>query len=690
MENIVEFKFDKISDLGDLSFRGNERSEIISAESTEYITLISGSLSFVTLSAMASSLVSNTNQVHFASVLAMDNSEMIAMFEALVASGLNGFLGCMSDIFESSLIEFYQNASVRDDKFVSTVQGKLVEISEEVFSRTFQLPVKGLIDIHEVSKDLIFDARTEFSLNGEQLTTSCKKRELKIEYMLLSDIVANRLRLRRLAFLTSLNKDIAAKEENVLTWAETDSVQVALQRKVYILAKYRESLLRKFLESRKANICSGQPRSVMALRIIELLSDAHSTSVKHFLMQRQAHGLQCTNPCCSMLSEDVLYCGFYIPRNHKIFVSTCWLRLLRRIGDVWVVEDGYDRWVYEDKTPVSQLLYSMFGCLRPVGSSNVCTDIIPTGPVLGDFSIPRRFVDNVSYRIQKLDSALPFFSAQISPVVDISSSPKDFVPSYPNQSSSSASSMHLTDDIPQGTTTAVGSTPDVAQFSLPFAVSDSFNDLRTSMSRIISLQSKESRRLDDSHKEVLDKIKQLEKTILDSFYQQNQVFHRLITGIRQEAHNDTNVLSHGLKVVRTQTAILTTDQEDANKEAKEQKAIIKDMDERLATLRREQLDFRAQAQENYNNLSSQLGELVAYINRGNDKKGEESSSRRPQPPPDDQNRPTGGNARRGGGGGGSGGSGRRDDRKGPSTKRGSGRSGAGGPYKKNAEWWLYG
>ncbi|KZV44508.1 hypothetical protein F511_24257 [Dorcoceras hygrometricum] len=299
---------------------------------------------------MASSLVSNTSQVHFASVLAMDNAEMVAMIEALVASGLNDFMGCMSDISETTLIEFYQNASIRDGKVVSTVQGKLVEISEEVFAPTFQLPVEGLIDINEVPKDLIFDARTEFSFTGEQLTTSCKKRELKIEY--------------RLLIFQSLNKDIAAKEENVLTWEETDSVQVALQRKVYILAK-----------------------------------------------------------------------------NHKIIISTCWLRLLRRIGDVWVVEDGYDRWVHEDETPVSQLL---------------------------------------------------------------------------------------------------------------------------------------------------------------------------------------------------------------------------------------------------------LGELVAYINRGNDKKGEESSRRRPQPPPDDQNRPSGGNANRGGGGGGSGGSGRRDDRKGSSTKRGSGSSSAGGSYKKNAEWWLYG
>ncbi|KZV21966.1 hypothetical protein F511_41684 [Dorcoceras hygrometricum] len=81
---------------------------------------------------MASSLISNTNQVHFASVLAMDNAGMVAMFEALVASGLNDFLGSMSDIFETALVEFYQNSSVRDGKVISTVQRKLVEISEEL------------------------------------------------------------------------------------------------------------------------------------------------------------------------------------------------------------------------------------------------------------------------------------------------------------------------------------------------------------------------------------------------------------------------------------------------------------------------------------------------------------------------------------------------------------------------------
>ncbi|KZV47931.1 hypothetical protein F511_20539 [Dorcoceras hygrometricum] len=153
---------------------------------------------------MASSLVSNTNQVHFASVLAMDNSEMVAMFEALVASGLNGFLG---------------------------FQGKMVEISEEVFARTFQLPVEGLIDIHEVPKELIFYARTEFSLTGEQLSTSCKKRELKIEYRLLSDIVAKSITVKAGSF------DVVTHERFLLMTAIFGGVSVNWGRLLFKISR---------------------------------------------------------------------------------------------------------------------------------------------------------------------------------------------------------------------------------------------------------------------------------------------------------------------------------------------------------------------------------------------------------------------------------------------------------------------
>ncbi|KZV17417.1 splicing factor 3B subunit 1-like [Dorcoceras hygrometricum] len=77
-----------------------------------------------------------------------------------------------------------------DDKVVSTVQGKSVEFTGEVFAGTFELSTEGLTDMSDVPKDLVFDARTAFSYDGEQLNTSCKKREMKFEFHLLNDILA--------------------------------------------------------------------------------------------------------------------------------------------------------------------------------------------------------------------------------------------------------------------------------------------------------------------------------------------------------------------------------------------------------------------------------------------------------------------------------------------------------------------
>ncbi|KZV25812.1 splicing factor 3B subunit 1-like [Dorcoceras hygrometricum] len=65
---------------------------------------------------MASSLINNSIQVYFDSVLEMEHEGMVAMFEALLLSGLSGFLGCSSAIYEAALVEFFHNASVMDEQ----------------------------------------------------------------------------------------------------------------------------------------------------------------------------------------------------------------------------------------------------------------------------------------------------------------------------------------------------------------------------------------------------------------------------------------------------------------------------------------------------------------------------------------------------------------------------------------------
>ncbi|KZV32185.1 hypothetical protein F511_19886 [Dorcoceras hygrometricum] len=116
---------------------------------------------------MAASFYSNSIHVDFNSVLGMDEPGMVSMFQALVESGLQGFLGCTVVVYEEALVEFFANGTVRDGLVVSSVNGVVVEISEEWFAESFELPIDGLGDLSEIPKMRFFDARSIVSLSGE-------------------------------------------------------------------------------------------------------------------------------------------------------------------------------------------------------------------------------------------------------------------------------------------------------------------------------------------------------------------------------------------------------------------------------------------------------------------------------------------------------------------------------------------
>ncbi|KZV51203.1 hypothetical protein F511_08705 [Dorcoceras hygrometricum] len=145
---------------------------------------------------MASSLYSNAQHVDFDSVLGMDDPGMVSMFEALMASGLRGFLGCPAVVYEYALFDFFENASVRNGVVFSTVGGQIVKISEKLFAESFELPVDGLGDLSEMPKDAIFYARSIVSLSGEQINLSGRKNQMKMPYRLLCDIVAKAISVK--------------------------------------------------------------------------------------------------------------------------------------------------------------------------------------------------------------------------------------------------------------------------------------------------------------------------------------------------------------------------------------------------------------------------------------------------------------------------------------------------------------
>ncbi|KZV57307.1 hypothetical protein F511_22756 [Dorcoceras hygrometricum] len=179
--------------------------------------------------------------------------------------------------------------------------------------------------------------------------------------------------------------------------------------------------------------------------------------------------------------------------------------------------------------------------------------------------------------------------------------------------------------------------------SLPAAttpdVTNALNQLRASIDQI--------RERDD------DGAKTKDTLLLHLSNFENQVIARLdaqdrVLGALRKASNDqrnllslelqsshkqlgAQIVTTGLDVVEVRRVVKETHQELTAK--------INSLDEQVAATRNYLLEFSAQAQQTLNIITSQLSELVAYINRGGDNKKGESSSRGPQsqsqPPPSD-------------------------------------------------------
>ncbi|KZV53650.1 hypothetical protein F511_35042 [Dorcoceras hygrometricum] len=163
------------------------------------------------------------------------------------------------------------------------------------------------------------------------------------EPLVVIDAVAtffNSFSIHRLPALGSL-EEIAAKEEKVLNWGETDSVQIAVQRRVHIVVKYRELLLHKFLEARRQNFVSSTPTTAIDLKVLELLTAAHHFSLNVLLRQVKEHKLEWKRPSNSLFFEgDNIDRGYFIPRNHRTIFSTCWIRTKMLVDGSWLIVEG--------------------------------------------------------------------------------------------------------------------------------------------------------------------------------------------------------------------------------------------------------------------------------------------------------------------------------------------------------------
>ncbi|KZV41517.1 hypothetical protein F511_34877 [Dorcoceras hygrometricum] len=435
----------------------------------------------------------------------------------------------------------------------------------------------------------------------------------------------SKMGLNKLSDLDGL-RYLKEKEKLMLDCAETDSLETAVKRKMYILAKYREMLLRKFLASHRRYFSPGQPWTAMASQIIALLSGSHSKSLEDLLAQQKEHGIITDRPSSSQLFKDLAdNSGAVLAQFYSMAKSTCWVRPMILVNGVLTPIQGNDFWrsscrlsLFVNRRQVPESVvdtefvphglfiepvqywgaapsliktwgwarvcteivrYSMFGCLRLVESFEEAESVEPSAHLALGPTISGVAQEEQSYFVESPESPPPKFQCQDT------------------SASSSDSPMHFnSDDIPLDDTADVQPTfPAVTVHLSPL-----LDDLKISLSK----------RMDDAQSDILSRLHTVERDDIQT--------------LRFNAFK---------KVVLAQGVTAGADSVEVRKEIKALDAKINSLDGQVAAIRSEQLEFQSKIAADILSFSTQLGDLVDYIRGGDEKKGEGSSSRRPLPPP---------------------------------------------------------
>ncbi|KZV22011.1 hypothetical protein F511_40902 [Dorcoceras hygrometricum] len=173
-------------------------------------------------------------------------------------------------------------------------------------------------------------------------------------------------------------KILKEKEKLMLEWAGTDSLETAVKRRLYILAKYREMLLRKFLESHRKYLVPGQPWTTTSSQIIDLLSASHSKSLEVLVTQQRENGLPIEQPCTSKYLDKSIGSGDVLAQFFSQAKSKCWVRPMVQIDGLWTLVQG-------PEFLRSSCELSLFVNKRQVPASVVVEDFVPHGCLIEPF-----------------------------------------------------------------------------------------------------------------------------------------------------------------------------------------------------------------------------------------------------------------------------------------------------------------
>ncbi|KZV46946.1 splicing factor, proline- and glutamine-rich-like [Dorcoceras hygrometricum] len=819
---------------------------------------------------MASSLFVNTVHICFDSVLAMDNQRMVAMFESLVATGLKGFLGFRAVLHEAALLEFFENGSVRDGLVVSTVNGVAVEISEQLLAETFELPVEGLSDLSEISKELVVDARSIISLTGEQVSMSGKKKARKIFDDSRNHLWSAEFPSSNILTEKTVHRYIILNEKfggEYVTDAprvkRTPGKKAVSKKRPFVTAAEAEPIVKKKRTTQSKPVSSKDTLVTRPVEAVPLQMIAPTTAAPTEQLPLPKRPTQKRKRRLILGSDDKIVDSEPVVAGVEgkqaetaagsVTVETIAGSVAKPVSEPAVAEVVNKRPSTTDY--VDDIIQQVLTETAQIGADKEEIDgggETVSGSAVGSQAVDKvdefeqwlnlsyeefharqedRLVEKASYTEDEMDSDL---GNQVFPVVGrtdvvlgtnvvevrLPSTGVEVTKITLGKSIKIPGVDEITwymANLPQIPVDDKGKKPllkkdpvkvreqiidEVAKFFFSFSlkrlanlkIDDSYyakEELVLSWaeaeSTVVALQRRmyillkyrellirkflEARKINfasgdgsstTDHK-ILDWLSDLHLFVLEELKEQSLVhglrwdktccskifegrnrdpgaviarsntntksscwirtmlrvdgtwdLQVLFNNVHHDMRDHKNLLSLDLTTyqqkVSNQVGAVAFDVVDVRRVVKELDTkvaavatclddVCKDVGATKEAISHQILDFRAQAQENYNILTAQLSELVAYVNPGgNDKKSEDSSSRGPQPPSDDQGMPGEGSASRGSGSGGDGR--RRGDSDISSKSRRSGESPPcnirygsyppSGIQKKSAPWWLYG
>ncbi|KZV14308.1 hypothetical protein F511_19451 [Dorcoceras hygrometricum] len=142
---------------------------------------------------MVASFFVNTLQVNFESVITMEHTGMARLFNSLEDTGLKGFLEASNSVYEGVVTEFSLNAKVIVGTIVIFIANRKMVITKDMFTTAFGFPTEGIIGFLDISKETVVEMWRQFSGSDVPFRAPSNKKEMKMEFRLLHNIVAKAL-----------------------------------------------------------------------------------------------------------------------------------------------------------------------------------------------------------------------------------------------------------------------------------------------------------------------------------------------------------------------------------------------------------------------------------------------------------------------------------------------------------------